>query len=274
MLLFVSAPAFSLVYDDEPVITDPPVTDPPPVEKPAAKEEKNKPKFTPEQQNFMNSLIAEERRKATVKNDQLITQLETEKNRAGTTALEKQTLEERIETLRSEFATKDELKERETSKRVKELETKLQREEAERSTWKSKWERDKKNVDLTQAAASEKPYNSATVVMVLNPWTRLQEIVDDSGKGTGEFETKVKVPTKDKDGKPVVLDLDPLEAVKQLKEMPDYLNLFIDPAKGGLGLGNNNRGGGKLEKHQLGTADYIAERKKERATTVPRRSTR
>lgn len=267
----IHAPTFSLVYDEDPAVTELPVVTEPTAEKPPAEKKPEKVKLDPHQQAFVNSLLAEERRKSTAKNDQLITQLETEKNRGTTTAAEKQALEERIETLRGEYATKDELKERETSKKVKELETKLAREEAERSTWKTKWERDKKRVDLTQAAAGEKAYNANTVVTVLDPMTRLQEIVGDDGKGTGEFETRVKIPTKDKDGKPVVLDLDPAGAVKQMKEMDDYANLFIDPAKGGLGLNNNNRGPGKVPKSQLGTADYIAERKKEKAANGNRR---
>lgn len=266
----IYATPFSLVYDEEPVVEPPAVVDPPAAEKPPA-DKTPKVKFTPEQQAFVNSLLAEDKRKAQVKNDQLITQLETEKNRGSTTASEKQALEERIETLRAEFATKDELKAQENSKRVKELETKLKREEAEHVTWRKRWEDDKRKVDLTHAAAGEKAYNTATVVTVLNPMTRLQEVVDDAGKPTGEYETRVKIPTRDKDDKPIVLDLDPVAAVKHMKEMPDFSNLFLDPAKGGLGLGNNNRGPGKLDKSQLATADYVAERRKDRMAAGHRR---
>ena len=107
--LLVASP-FTTTYEGE---VDPPVADPPAADPtPAEKKPTEKVKLNTEQQAFVNSLLAEERRKSTAKNDQLITQLETEKNRSGTTAAEKAQLEERIETLKNEFATKDELRSR------------------------------------------------------------------------------------------------------------------------------------------------------------------
>ena len=210
--------------------------------------------------------MAEERRKLQAKNDQLITQLETQKNVAGTTAAEKLALESKIEGLKGEFATKDELTQRETSRKLKELEDKVKTEAAEKATWKQRFEANKRRVDLTHAAAIGEAFDAEQVVTILNPMTRLVEVVGEDNKPTGEYETRVKIQTTDKDGKPVTLDLDPVAAVKQLKEMPEkYGNLFISRQAGGLGLGNHNRGAGKKEKSQMSTAEYMEERKKERA---------
>jgi hypothetical protein len=110
--------------------------------------------------------------------------------------------------------------------------------------------------------------------MVMEPMTRLVEIEDENNKPTGEFETRVRIQTKDQEGKPVTLDLDPLSAVKQLKEMPEkYGNLFISPAEGGLGLRNLGKGGAAQKpKHQMSTEEYMEARRKERtAATGARR---
>src|SRR5262245_56765597 len=71
-----------------------PAPPPKPAARPAARP---KVSFTPEQQGYVNSLLAEERRKAKATVDRMITQLETEKNKATTTAAEKEALEQRIE---------------------------------------------------------------------------------------------------------------------------------------------------------------------------------
>lgn len=270
MSTLILGTAFFSVYDGEPV-DDSATSDAgaaaaaaAAAEAAASKAQADKVKFTPEQQAFINSKLAEERRKATAKNDQLITQLETEKNRSGTTEAERQQLAERIDTLRAEYATKDELNQRETNKRVKDLETVAAREAAEKATWKERWEKDRVRVDLTHASSLEKAYNNEPVLAILQPKTTLREVVGEDNKPTGEYETRVKIQTKDKDGKAVTLDLDPVGAVKQLKEMPEYANLFIAPGTGGLGGGNLNRGTEKVPMHQLGTEAYIAERNKNR----------
>lgn len=262
--LLLASP-FATTYEGEvdPPVADPPAADPAPTEKKPTE----KVRLSTEQQAFVNSLLAEERRKSTAKNDQLITQLETEKNRSGTTAAEKVQLEERIETLKNEFVTKDELKSRETAKKVQELEQKNKQLEAEGSTWKTRYDRDRKRIDLTQAAATEKAYNPRQVVNELFDKSRLVETIGEDGKGTGEYVTRVKIQTVDKEGKPVTLDLDPVGAVKQLKEISEFANLFISPATGGLGGGNLGKGGtgGGKPKHEMSTEEYMAARRAARA---------
>lgn len=269
--LFLLATPFYSVFDG---IVDPePDPEPEPEPKPEPKPEpspkpaeKPKVKLDPTTQAYVNSLLADERRKAQAKAEQLVTQLETEKNRVGTTAAEKQALEERIEALRAEYATKDELKGRETDKKIKDLESEKKRLEAERQTWKDRFEQTTKLNALTTAAAAEKAYNVDTVVTILDSKTTLREIKDEEGKPTGQFEPRVKINTKDKDGKPFVMDLDPLGAVKQLKEMPEFQNLFISPQAGGLGGGSLGRGGvgGSKAPHEMSTTEYMEWRRKQR----------
>jgi hypothetical protein len=94
---------------------------------------------------------------------------------------------------------------------------------------------------LLDAGIRGDAFNADQVVTILRPSTRLIEELDpETNQPTGRFVPKVRLAGKDKDGKSVVLDLTPTDAVKQMKEMPEiYGNLFKSGAHSGVG-GNNN----------------------------------
>jgi len=63
----------------------------------------------------------------------------------------------------------------------------------------------------------------------------------ETDQPTGRYVPKVRLAGKDKDGKSVILDLTPTEAVKQMKEMPEiYGNLFKSGAHSGIGGKNDS----------------------------------
>ena len=67
--------------------------------------------------------------------------------------------------------------------------------------------------------------------------------VDEDGKPTGDYEPRVAFPDKDKDNKPLTLDLTVAEAVKRMKELEKYGNLFEGGKKSGLGgTGSQTKG--------------------------------
>lgn len=233
----------------------------------ATEARRNKVRFEKEQQAYVNALLAEERRKAQQKNDALITELETQKTRVSTTAAERKQLEQRIEDLRAEYATKEEMEKQSVSKQLKSLDEKLKAREAEAAAWKARFEQNKRRVDLTQAAVSNGAFNPNQVVTLLEGNTRLIDAIDpETGKPTGEFETRVRIQVKDDAGKVVPLDLTPADAVAKIKEQADlYGNLFIAPGTGGLGGSNLGRGGHKRGLAELSTAEFMEQRRAERA---------
>ena len=97
---------------------------------------------------------------------------------------------------------------------------------------------------LLDAAVSGDAYDTDTMMAVLRPMTRLTEITDaKTGKGTGKFEVKVDFPDTDPNtGEPTVTLHTPDTAVKRMKELPKYVNLF----KSGVvsGIGSNAATGG------------------------------
>lgn len=238
--LFLAANCFRLV-NDEPVNeetseTETPVT-PPVTPKPI----KAKVTFAPEQQAYVNSLVAEEKRKGQQANERLVTQLETEKNRAGTTVAEKEQLEARIEEIKSEYVTKEQLTEKERKKADKKRDDALAAAQAETGVWKERFTKTTIRRSLVDAALvpEHKADNPAHIVAILFPDTRLVEELDEEGKPTGEYVAKTKVRTV-KDGKPTTLDMTATEAVKFLSEQEEHLGLFSSGASGGLG-GNPSR---------------------------------
>ena len=100
---------------------------------------------------------------------------------------------------------------------------------------------------------------------VLRPMTRLSEITDASGKGTGKFEVKVDFPDTDPNtGEPIKALHTPQSAVKRMKELPKYVNLFksgvvsgvgANAATGGLTPGSN----GKIDVRNLTSMEQYME---------------
>ena len=86
------------------------------------------------------------------------------------------------------------------------------------------------------------------LVNILRSSTQLVEVHDENGKATGKYTPIVKFNSKNDEGKPIVLDLNPTDAIKHMKELPDaYGNLFKGTAAGGLGeTGGTGRGTGTV----------------------------
>ena len=94
--------------------------------------------------------------------------------------------------------------------------------------------------------------------------TQLSEITDASGKGTGRFEVKVDFPDTDPNtGEPIKALHTPQSAVKRMKELPKYVNLFksgvvsgagANAATGGLTPGSN----GMVDPRRLSMEQYMA----------------
>lgn len=80
---------------------------------------------------------------------------------------------------------------------------------------------------------------------ILRTNTSVSEVLKD-GEPTGQFEVKVKISSKNDKGQPIVLDLDPTQAVKHLSEDDAFLNLFKNKSQGGYG-GRNSGNTGSLD---------------------------
>ncbi len=213
------------------------------VEEEKVEEEKPVPTSTPKTftQEEVNKIAAEERRKAQKANEKTVKQLEDLKKNATLTEEQKTQLEERIETIKNEYLTKEELARKEAAKDKNKTKLELDAKTKEAEKWKKMYEETTVDTGLWAAASSDPDiFSPQQIVDLLKPKTRLvEELEEDSGQPTGRYTTKVRFAGKDKDGNTITLDLTPTDVVKQMKEMPEvYGNQFRNNATGGVG-GNN-----------------------------------
>jgi len=95
---------------------------------------------------------------------------------------------------------------------------------------------------LQDAAITGEAIQPRQIVSILGNTTRLTEVLGEDGKPTGRYAPVVTFNDQDKEGKPVTLELSPGDAIKRMRELPEYGNLFKGTAKGGLGEGGGAAG--------------------------------
>ncbi len=231
----------------------PPVVPPvPPVEE--------KKLFTPEQQEAVNKIVAEERRKIESKVAKQVSELETLKKSRNLTESEKTALTAQIDELKATVMTKEQLAAQEKDKLTKESKERESKLTAERDQYKNLFETSSITRAIVDGAVVAEAYSPSQIVALLQGKTRLAEVTDGDGNPTGEHITKVKLNDKDKEGKPVTLDLTVDEAVKWMKDKPEYANLFKSNLTGGLGA-TRTTGGKKIDPKDMTPTQYREYRK-------------
>jgi len=193
-------------------------------------------------QDDVNRFLASEKRKFKDSQQKLIDELEALKTKSNLTDTERTELEERLEAQRRELMTKEELAKKDKDKLIKEHQASTDKLTGERDTWRTRYTEATITRAITDAAVLNEAYSPEQIVFMLRPATQLVEDLDADGKPTGDFIPKVTFKDEDKDGKPVTLELTVPEAVKRMKDMEKFFNLFKGEGTGGIG--SQNRGGG------------------------------
>lgn len=223
-------------------------------------------KFTPEQQEFVSRIAAEERRNAESRSKKVIEELEKIKAEASTTATAKTQLEEQIKALRNSVLSKEEIAKQEQQK----LEDKWQRDLASEKANGEKWKGMFHELSITRAlqdgAIDADAWRAQQVVDLLMPKTKLVDEMDANNQPTGRMVPQVKLTEFDKEGKLVEHTLSVTEALKLMKNLPEkYGNLFKSHLAGGLGQnGSVNGSNGRTKPADKMTMDeYLKERAKD-----------
>lgn len=232
-----------LVYDDPPA-GDPPA-DPPAGDPPTPQTLAEYLKSTPGAQDELNKMMADNRKKLTTQNQDLMTQLTTIKDQFSGTAQEKEELEAQIEQLQNQFLTKEELSKREQEKAKKEHLKLLEKATKDAESWKNRYTQSRIQRELLDAAVAAKSINPDVIVDMLGGKTHLaQSLVD--GQPNGEYEVRVKFADTDEEGNSVNLDLPPEGVLKRMSELTDkYGHLFQSTATSGMGANSGMGGDGK-----------------------------
>ena len=200
-------------------------------------------------QEDLNSMMAENRRKLTKQNQDLIKQLQQIRETAQMTQQQRDELESRIEQLQEQFMSKEELAKREAQKFQKEHQKAVESLSTERDRWQKLYASETIQRSLQDAAISGDAIQPEQIVAMLGPFTQLSEVVDPTGQPTGKYQPVVKFNDVNSDGEPVVLDLSPNDAIKRMRELEKHGNLFKGTATGGVGaVGGGSAGGGSTQK--------------------------
>lgn len=216
--------------------------------------------FTQEQlDKLVTDRLKKERADRQAERADYIKQLEDLKSKSGMSAEEKETLEKQIEDLRTANMTVEEQARRARDRDQKSWTEKMEAKEKEAAAWKAKHDALFMKQGITDAMVKHKalPQAHAFINDHLRPRTQLVEIPGEDGKGTGEYEGKVKLPSFNKEGKPIELVLSFDEAVKLMRETPEqYGMLFEGTAIGGTGNTSGGKPAGKPDYSKMSVNDY------------------
>jgi hypothetical protein len=217
-------------------------------------------------QDEVNKFLADERRKTTQKYTQLEGAYKEALANQNLTQEQRVQLEEKLEDLQKTFRTKEEQLKHE-QKAFEERYTK------ELTGWKDSaqaWEARFKNTMLEQklqdAAVKHDAHNPNVLTTLLKTMSKVVEKTDDQGKGTGEWQTIVDLTDVDaKTGEMIVTRRTPEDAVKRMKELPEYGGLFSSNVVSGIGAGTAPGGNrtGAVDPGKLTTEQYMEMRRKD-----------
>lgn len=194
-------------------------------------------------QEEVNKILAAEKRKHQKVAQKAIEEAAAATKKASLTAQERQEADERLEQLRTELLTKEQQAKRAAERLKNQHKEERNRLTKDRDYWKKEYTDSTIQRAITDAAASNNAFSPTQVVAILGPNTKLAEVLDEEGKPTGRLEPKIRFRDTDKEGKPVTLELSPKDAVKRMKEMDEFLNLFRGEGSGGVG--SRSQPGGK-----------------------------
>lgn len=212
-------------------------------------------------QEQVNTFLAEEKRKHQAQLRKMATDLEELKKTTTLTTEQKEGLEQRIEELQTQYMTSEERARQAEEAAKKEYDEQVENLTKERNSWQVKHAALVIDTAITKAAADQKALFVEQITALLIPRTKLAEKLDDEGKSTGDYEPKVAFPDKDKDEKPIILELTVPEAVKRMKELEQYGNLFEGGKTGGLGGTGSTTSGKPIDLVKIATEDPEAYRK-------------
>ena len=167
-----------------------------------------------------------------------LTELEGLREKSKLTTEERNNLDTRIETLNSTIKTQDELAKDKLATATREAADEKAKLTGAATTWQNRYEASLKASAIAEAAVKHDAVSVSQLTAILQPMTRVDEILDDDGKGTGMFAVKVKVPHVNDKKEDVVLDLNVGDAVDHLKKQKEFFNQFKATLNGGLGAEN------------------------------------
>lgn len=240
---------------------DPPPTPPPP---PADGEED---KVTLSKAEFEK--IQADNQKMKADHQRTLDEFKAQSVKIQMSTQERTELDKRLEQTQNDLLTTQERAERERIANERNYKTEVEKLTKEKDHWSEKFKNTQIDQSLTNAAVVNKAYRPKQLVALLRDKTELVEVLDTTGKGTGDYVTKVAFETLDDKKLPVTLKLDPIEAIQRMSEMEEHMNLFLAGGSGGVGkAGNPTKDDGSVDIAKLASTDPAEYAKQRKAGTL------
>lgn len=201
--------------------------------------------FSKEQQDHLNRLLAEERRKTETKAEQKYKEKLEALENSYTEALnnkslsetERENLEQQLEDLRARHRTKEQQLAHEKKEAEQKYQEQLEVASKKANVWEQRYTESTITRELQSAAVKHDAYNPEQVVVQLRNQTSLVEEMDTSNKPTGNLVPMVRMLVRNDDtGASEQLQMTPDEAVEYMKKCPErWGNFFKNNIREGIG---------------------------------------
>ncbi len=200
-------------------------------------------------QKDLNRIMAEDKRKHQDRFAELETSYQELLQNQNLTTDERDTLQTRYDDLQASGRTQAQQAEFDRKAAEKKYETELNEAVARADRWESKSKEDTVSRALVDAAAGADVFNPSHIVAMLRPDTELKDI-------DGVLTPMVNFPDIDeKTGENIRTLHTPLDAVKRMRELTRYANLFRTDKKGGLGGSGSSAPGKKFDLARIARDD-------------------
>lgn len=158
-------------------------------------------------------------------------------------------LQEEIERLQSKYMTEAEIAERDRQKKETELSSQIERLTKERDDYSSRFRNEVETSQFVTESARYEAFDPSHIASILKPDTEWKKVEREDG--SHDLAPRVNFRDKDKDGKPVTLEVTIGDAIKMMVERPDrFGHLFRSTMKEGLS-GSKNSGANNVSDETL-----------------------
>lgn len=243
------------VFDDEPPEDPPedPPKDPPP----------EGVKFTSVQQEHINTLLARDKRVFQTKIKTQVSEIDALRKQGTLTTKDRENLDQKVVTLQQDLSTREELAARDKRDTENKHQREIKKLTDDREIITKKYTSSMIARSISDASSANNGQNPAHFQAILGPMAKVVAPVDEKGAAIkGPDAVMIDFPDKDKDGKEVVLNLSPNDAVKRMSELEEHLALFKSKGTGGVGSTNiDASGAGRMNAAELAKTDPEAYRK-------------
>jgi len=194
-------------------------------------------------QDEVNAFLAEDRRKHQAQLKVQETKLQDTLKSNTLNESDRKSLQENLAAVQGQLRSKEQQAALEKQELESSYQAKLTALEETSRGWESRYRDSTVQRSLQDAAIKNDAFSASQIVTLLKPMTKMIEEMDPITKRSNGFKVVVEMPGIDpKTGESTLYVHTPEEAVKRMKELPEYGNQFKSGVVSGIGAGSATGG--------------------------------